>query len=163
MRDFSLVEAQQYKHKRQNKKRCTEIPQSFSKMQGNSVAVQKSTWGCETRVQPPAQGCNSAMLTWCLSRNTEQPPLFIKGLNSLAFLQDRSLFSGALLKSGWHTGSSQPGVAHNNLSMFLSPKSMANTATSPSFNSQFSALLTRPQNCFLYRRTHKATDGWLKA
>lgn len=28
-------------------------------------------------------------------------------------------------------GSSQAGVAHNNLFMFLSPKSMANTATAP--------------------------------
>lgn len=67
------------------------------------------------------------MLTW----NMEQPPLFIKGLNSFAFLQDRSLFSGALLQSRWHMGSSQAGVAHNNLFMFLSPKSMANTATAP--------------------------------
>lgn len=59
----------------------------------------KSTWGCEIGVQAPAQGCNSAMLTWCPSMNTEQPPLFIKGLSASAFLQDRSLFSRALLKS----------------------------------------------------------------
>lgn len=55
-----------------------------------------------------SSGCNSARFTWCLSMNMEQPLFFIKGLNSFAFLQDRSLFSGALLKGGWHMGSSQP-------------------------------------------------------
>lgn len=63
------------------------------------------------------------------SLGASAPHFSLKGWIPLLFC--RSLFGGALLRNRWHMGSSQPGVAHNNLFMLLSPKSMANTATAP--------------------------------